>query len=109
MTRTALQPLDHGIFGPDSVTWKVYRYPTSMTVGFARTALVEMFDPLVVASVAGTGSLRQRATDRYDRTLEMCIRDRSTPVRWCSVTVPPPRGWPTRWCASMPASAAPTR
>lgn len=70
MTRIEHQPLDHGIFGPGSVTWKVYRCPTSMTVGFARTALTEMFDPLVVASVAGTGSLRERASDRYDRTLE---------------------------------------
>jgi len=70
MTRIAHSPADYGIFGPESVTWKVYRYPTSMTVGFARTALTEMFDPLVVASVADTGSLRQRAADRYDRTLE---------------------------------------
>ncbi|WP_186629816.1 oxygenase MpaB family protein [Rhodococcus sp. BP22] len=70
MTRIVNAPLDYGIFGPESVTWKVYRYPTSMTVGFTRTALTEMFDPLVVASVAGTGSLRQRAADRYDRTLE---------------------------------------
>lgn len=70
MTCTVSSPLDYGIFGPDSVTWKVYRYPTSMTVGFTRTALTEMFDPLVVASVAGSGSLRKRADDRYDRTLE---------------------------------------
>ncbi len=70
MTRIVKPPLDYGIFGPDSVTWKVYRYPTSMTVGFTRTALTEMFDPLVVASVADTGSLRKRAADRYDRTLE---------------------------------------
>lgn len=70
MTRIVGPLEDFGIFGPDSITWKVYRYPTSMTVGFTRTALTEMFDPLVVASVAGTGSLRQRADDRYDRTLE---------------------------------------
>lgn len=70
MTCTVSSPIDYGIFGPDSVTWKVYRYPTSMTVGFTRTALTEMFDPLVVASVAGSGSLRNRADDRYDRTLE---------------------------------------
>ena len=70
MKRIVSQPLDYGIFGPDSVTWEVYRYPTSMTVGFTRTALTEMFDPLVVASVAGSGSLRKRAADRYDRTLE---------------------------------------
>ncbi len=61
---------DLGVFGPESITWKVYRCPTSVMVGFARTALTEMFDPLVVASVADTESLRQRAADRYDRTLE---------------------------------------
>jgi uncharacterized protein (DUF2236 family) len=91
MTRNAPQPLDHGIFGPGSVTWKVYRYPTSMTVGFARTALVEMFDPLVVASVAGTGSLRQRAADRYDRTLEyagaLVLGDSATAARMADALV----------------------
>lgn len=91
MTRTMDRPLDHGIFGPDSVTWKVYSYPTSMTVGFARTALVEMFDPLVVASVAGTGSLRQRAADRYDRTLEyagaLVLGDSATAARMADLLV----------------------
>lgn len=70
MTHTVLPHADHGIFGPDSVTWKVYRYPTSATVGFQRTALVEMLDPFVVASVDDSGSLRDRPAVRYDRTLQ---------------------------------------
>ena len=61
---------DSGIFGPDSVTWKVYRFPTSATVGFQRTALVEMLDRFVVASVDDSGSLRDRPAVRYDRTLQ---------------------------------------
>ena len=28
------QQEDHGFFGPGSVTWRVWGYPTSLTVGF---------------------------------------------------------------------------
>ncbi len=70
MTRIVVPHADYGIFGPDSVTWKVYRFPTSATVGFQRTALTEMLDPYVVASVDDSGSLRDRPAVRYDRTLE---------------------------------------
>ncbi|MCU1644151.1 MAG: hypothetical protein JWN03_4426 [Nocardia sp.] len=28
---------DYGFFGPDSVAWKVFCYPTTLTVGFQRT------------------------------------------------------------------------
>ncbi|WP_162891120.1 oxygenase MpaB family protein [Aeromicrobium sp. A1-2] len=70
MTYTVAPHADHGIFGPDSVTWKVYRFPTSVSVGFQRTALTEMLDPFVVASVDDSGSLRDRPAVRYDRTLQ---------------------------------------
>ena len=36
---------DYGFFGPDSVTWKVWTYPTSLTVGFQRAVVVEELDP----------------------------------------------------------------
>ena len=40
--RTAVEPHeDYGFFGPDSVTWKVWGYPTSLTVGFQRAVVVE--------------------------------------------------------------------
>ena len=27
---------DYGLFGPGSITWRVWMYPTSLTVGFQR-------------------------------------------------------------------------
>jgi hypothetical protein len=30
---------DYGFFGPDSVAWKVFRYPTTLSVGFQRTVV----------------------------------------------------------------------
>ena len=45
---------DYGFFGPDSVTWKVWSYPTSLTVGFQRAVVVEELDPALVASVDRT-------------------------------------------------------
>ena len=39
---TALAPAeDYGFFGPDSVTWKVWSYPTSMLLGFSRAVTIE--------------------------------------------------------------------
>ncbi len=60
---------DYGFFGPDSVTWKVWGYPTSLTVGFQRAVVVEELDPALVASVDATGAIRDRPRTRYDRTL----------------------------------------
>lgn len=60
---------DYGFFGPDSVTWKVWSYPTSLTVGFQRAVVIEELDPALVASVDDTGAIRNRPRTRYDRTL----------------------------------------
>jgi len=61
---------DYGLFGPDSVTWKVFTYPTATTVAFQRTAAVEMLEPHVLAAVSATQSVMRRARRRYDRTLQ---------------------------------------
>lgn len=67
----SVQPYkDYGIFGPDSVTWKVFRYPTSFSVGFQRTVVTEMFEPFLLASVSDTGAVKDRPAARYDRTLQ---------------------------------------
>ena len=42
---------DYGFFGPDSVTWKVWTYPTSLTIGFQRAVVVEELDPALIAAV----------------------------------------------------------
>ncbi|AKU14770.1 oxygenase MpaB family protein [Luteipulveratus mongoliensis] len=61
---------DYGFFGPDSVAWKVWAYPTSLMVGFSRAVTVEELDPLLVASVDHSGQVKQRPYLRYDRTLQ---------------------------------------
>lgn len=60
---------DYGFFGPDSVVWKVWSYPTAPTVGFQRAVVVEELDPPLVAAVHGTQGIYQRPRTRYDRTL----------------------------------------
>ncbi|HWF55498.1 MAG TPA: oxygenase MpaB family protein [Solirubrobacteraceae bacterium] len=60
---------DYGFFGPDSVTWKVWTYPTSVTVGFQRSVVIEELDPALIAAVDATSDVRYRPRTRYDRTL----------------------------------------
>jgi uncharacterized protein (DUF2236 family) len=60
---------DYGFFGPSSVTWKVWGYPTSLTVGFQRAVVVEELDPNLVAAVDKTHDIYKRPRTRYDRTL----------------------------------------
>ncbi|WP_183095061.1 oxygenase MpaB family protein [Nocardioides stalactiti] len=61
---------DYGFFGPDSITWKVWSYPTSLTIGFQRAVVVEELDPALVASVTETHAIFDRPRTRYDRTLK---------------------------------------
>jgi uncharacterized protein (DUF2236 family) len=60
---------DYGFFGPGSVTWRVWRYPTSLTVGFQRAVVIEELDPALIAAVDDNGAVRRRPRTRYDRTL----------------------------------------
>lgn len=60
---------DYGFFGPGSVVWKVWSYPTAPTVGFQRAVVVEELDPPLVAAVDATQGIYQRSRTRYDRTL----------------------------------------
>lgn len=60
---------DYGFFGPDSVTWKVWSYPTSLSIGFQRAVVIEELDPGLVAAVDKTHDIYKRPRTRYDRTL----------------------------------------
>ncbi|MGV0837963.1 oxygenase MpaB family protein [Mycolicibacterium thermoresistibile] len=60
---------DYGFFGPDSVTWKVWSYPTSFSIGFIRSVVIEELDPALVAAVDTTHDIYRRPRTRYDRTL----------------------------------------
>lgn len=65
-----LQPMeDAGWFGPDSVSWRVWSYPTGMTVGFSRAVVVEELDPFLIAPVKVSSKIYQQPKVRYDRTL----------------------------------------
>jgi uncharacterized protein (DUF2236 family) len=68
--RSDVEPLeDCGFFGPDSVTWKVWSYPTSFAIGFSRAVTIEELDPALIAAVVDSGGVRERTRTRYDRTL----------------------------------------
>ena len=70
LTLPTIEPAeDYGFFGPDSVTWKVWSYPTSLTIGFQRAVVIEELDPALVASVDKTHEIYNRPRTRYDRTL----------------------------------------
>ena len=70
MTKHEVTPhADYGFFGPDSVTWRVWTYPTSLTIGFQRSVVVEELDPDLVAAVDQTHDIYKRPRTRYDRTL----------------------------------------
>ena len=60
---------DYGLFGPDSVAWRVWGYPTSLTVGFQRAVVVEELDPFLLASVHTSQKVVTQARTRYDRTV----------------------------------------
>jgi uncharacterized protein (DUF2236 family) len=60
---------DYGFFGPDSITWRVWGYPTSLTIGFQRSVVIEELDPFLLAAVGATNKVRYQPRARYDRTL----------------------------------------
>jgi uncharacterized protein (DUF2236 family) len=60
---------DYGFFGPDSVAWRVWSHPSSLTVGFQRAVVVEELDPNLVAAVDKTHDIYKRPRTRYDRTV----------------------------------------
>ncbi|MFF2083379.1 oxygenase MpaB family protein [Nocardia sp. NPDC058176] len=60
---------DYGFFGPDSITWRVWSYPTSLTIGFQRAVVIEELDPALIAAVDKTQAIYTRPRTRYDRTL----------------------------------------
>ena len=59
---------DHGLFGPDSPTWKVWTSPTAL-IAFLRSVVVESFDPHLAAAVDDTNGVRYDPRGRLDATL----------------------------------------
>jgi uncharacterized protein (DUF2236 family) len=61
---------DRGLFGPDSVTWRVHSNPTSALVGGLRALLIQSLHPLAMAGVAEHSDYRRRPLGRLQRTAE---------------------------------------
>jgi uncharacterized protein (DUF2236 family) len=69
-SRRSIEPMDdYGWFGPDSVSWRLWSYPTAPTVGFSRSVVVEELDPFLVAPVTASSKIYTQPRVRYDRTL----------------------------------------
>lgn len=60
---------DPGLFGPDSVTWRIHA-DGSMLVGGIRSLLVQMLHPLAMAGVAEHSDYRKRPDVRLVRTAQ---------------------------------------
>ena len=63
------QPLgDAGLFGPDSVCWRVHADPTSMFVGGFAALMMQALEPRALAGVFDHSSFRQDPFGRLRRT-----------------------------------------
>jgi uncharacterized protein (DUF2236 family) len=60
---------DAGLFGPDSVTWRVHAHPCAL-VGGLRALLIQTCHPLAMAGVAQHSKYRQDPLGRFRRTAQ---------------------------------------
>jgi uncharacterized protein (DUF2236 family) len=60
--------VDLGLFGPDSVSWRVHR-ETTVLFGGARALLMQAAHPLVIAGARETGFYERNPWKRLERTL----------------------------------------
>lgn len=58
---------DLGLFGPDSVAWRVHGDPSSL-IGGLRALLVQALNPLAMAAVAANSDFRSDIWGRFQRT-----------------------------------------
>ena len=61
--------VDHGLFGPGSVTWKVHAEPI-VTLGGLRSLYLQALHPRAVAGVAQNSNFRTDPWGRFNRTSE---------------------------------------
>lgn len=82
---------DYGFFAPDSVTRKVWGYPTTPLVGIQRATVIEELDPNLIAAVHDTGDNYARLDTRYARTVQyfasIAFADAQTVLKLADVLV----------------------
>jgi uncharacterized protein (DUF2236 family) len=60
---------DHGLFGPDSVTWRVHGHP-AMLIGGMRALIIQALHPLAMAGVFEHSDFRSKPLHRLRRTAQ---------------------------------------
>ncbi len=82
---------DYGFFAPDSVTRRVWSYPTTVLVGIVRATVIEELDPNLIAAVDATGANYDRLATRYARTVQyfasVAFADAQTVLKMADVLV----------------------
>ena len=58
---------DMGLFGPESVAWRLHRHP-ALLLGGLRALMVQALHPLAMAAVAQYSDYRKDVWGRYSRT-----------------------------------------
>ena len=66
------QETDWGLFGPDSVTWRVHKEP-ALLVGGLSALMVQALHPLAIAAVVDHSNYKQDVWGRYDRTTNYVV------------------------------------
>jgi uncharacterized protein (DUF2236 family) len=76
------QPVgDPGLFGPDSVAWRVHAHPTGMLAGGFAALMLQALHPLAMAGVAEHSDFRTDPVGRLNRTARFITVTTFGPVR----------------------------
>jgi uncharacterized protein (DUF2236 family) len=70
MIQIVYHPFMSGLFGPESVTWRVHASPAITLVGGLRSLVIQALHPLAMAGVAQHSDYRERPLKRLQRTAE---------------------------------------
>ena len=67
--RLGVQSRDHGLLGPESVTWRVLSHPAVLEVGVGRSLFIQAFYPPIAAAARDLSTYRSRPQARIRNTL----------------------------------------
>ncbi len=72
---------DPGLFGPESITWRIHGDFSSMLCGGVSALLLQMLHPLALAGVWDHSSFREDMLGRLRRTSQFISATTFAPVR----------------------------
>jgi uncharacterized protein (DUF2236 family) len=72
MARTQGSDIDFGLFGPESVAWRLHKEP-ALLVGGLSALMAQALHPLAIAAVADHSDYKQDVWGRYDRTTNYVV------------------------------------